>query len=201
MGLKNGKPCTKCGTSEWNKWGHCRQCDRMRGKRWREKNPDGQRDRSRQWREKNPEKQKELNRRWIKENPEKRKEQKRRNQRAHPDKARERSNRWRKNNRDKMNAQNHRRRTSQTQAGGSYTAQEWQALCKQYSYACLRCGKQKPNIKLTADHVLPVALGGSSDIDNIQPLCLSCNSWKHDKYIDFRTKPGVLRWIQGKLFG
>ena len=79
-----------------------------------------------------------------------------------------------------------KRRTLETQAGGSYTKQEWQELCIKYSYRCLCCGKQEPEIKLVADHVIPVTQMGTSNIDNIQPLCGSCNSKKHNKFIDYR---------------
>jgi 5-methylcytosine-specific restriction endonuclease McrA len=80
------------------------------------------------------------------------------------------------------------RRTRKTQAGGSYTVAEWQSLKIQYDYRCLCCGKHEPEIKLCADHVIPVTKGGSSYINNIQPLCQSCNSRKGAKIIDYRTQ-------------
>ena len=40
--------------------------------------------------------------------------------------------------------------------------------------------------KLTVDHIVPVSLGGKNTIDNLQPLCLTCNSKKHNKIIDYR---------------
>jgi 5-methylcytosine-specific restriction endonuclease McrA len=78
------------------------------------------------------------------------------------------------------------RRTRKTLAGGSHTPQEWLDLCIKYDYRCLSCGRQSPDIELTADHITPVSKGGTSNIDNIQPLCRSCNCSKHDKTIDFR---------------
>lgn len=77
----------------------------------------------------------------------------------------------------------HRRRARLKANGGSYTAQQWRDLQVKYDHRCLRCGETKP---LTPDHVIPVEKGGSGDISNIQPLCLSCNLWKHTKIIDYR---------------
>lgn len=93
---------------------------------------------------------------------------------------------YQKANPEKMRANAARRRTHKTQAGGSYTVAEWQALKAQYNYTCLCCGRREPIIKLTADHVIPVIKGGSSEIGNIQPLCLPCNKSKYNKTIDYR---------------
>lgn len=66
---------------------------------------------------------------------------------------------------------------------GTYTVKEWKDLCDKYDNCCLKCGERK---KLTVDHVLPVSLGGANTIDNLQPLCKSCNSSKGTKHIDYR---------------
>jgi len=78
------------------------------------------------------------------------------------------------------------RRARKTQAGGSFTSEEWMELKAKYNYTCLWCGRKEPDIKLQADHVIPIYKYGSSDISNIQPLCKSCNSRKGTKIIDFR---------------
>ena len=76
-----------------------------------------------------------------------------------------------------------RRRTRKTNAGGSFTAKEFVNLCNYYGNVCLCCNKKLP---LTADHVIPVYKGGTSDISNIQPLCRICNSKKGIRTIDYR---------------
>lgn len=69
------------------------------------------------------------------------------------------------------------------EAGGKFTTAEWTALCERYGNICLCC---KREVKLTVDHVIPVSKGGRNDIENIQPLCLTCNVRKNTKVIDYR---------------
>lgn len=76
--------------------------------------------------------------------------------------------------------------------GGKHTFAEWNELKKFYNHMCLCCKQQEPNIKLTEDHVVPLSLGGTNDISNIQPLCQSCNSLKWTKIIDYRISQSQL---------
>lgn len=108
-------------------------------------------------------------------------------QRANMDKVKANQSRWYLKDPDKAkliartNAE--KRRVRKTGAGGSYSLEEWSDLCARYDYRCLACGSTAP---LTADHVVPVSRGGTSNIDNIQPLCQSCNSKKSRQVIDYR---------------
>ena len=80
------------------------------------------------------------------------------------------------------------RRYLQKNAVGSHTLAEWEAVKEFYAHMCLCCKQQEPFIKLTEDHIIPLSLGGNNDIENIQPLCHSCNSRKHTKSTDYREK-------------
>lgn len=79
-------------------------------------------------------------------------------------------------------------------AVGTYSFKEWETLLKKYNHMCLCCKQQEPFVKLTADHVIPLIAGGVNTIDNIQPLCQSCNSRKHVKVIDFRAQYNGTNW-------
>ncbi|MDY6804813.1 MAG: HNH endonuclease [Cyanobacteriota bacterium] len=43
---------------------------------------------------------------------------------------------------------------------------------------CQSCGKTGSETQLTIDHIIPLALGGTNDISNLQTLCRPCNSQK-----------------------
>jgi len=68
---------------------------------------------------------------------------------------------------------------------GSHTYGDWMTLKKQHNFTCLCCGLKEPEIKLTEDHIIPLSKGGSNNIENIQPLCRSCNAKKYTKIIDY----------------
>lgn len=43
---------------------------------------------------------------------------------------------------------------------------------------CHYCGQKFPAAKLTMDHIVPVARGGTSTKGNVVPACLKCNQEK-----------------------
>ncbi|NJN74074.1 MAG: HNH endonuclease [Limnothrix sp. RL_2_0] len=56
-------------------------------------------------------------------------------------------------------------------------------------YQCQRCGQKRQETKLSIDHIIPLAKGGSNDISNLQTLCLSCNQKKGScKNTDFKRR-------------
>ncbi len=56
-----------------------------------------------------------------------------------------------------------------------YTASEWDTLLLCTGGVCAACGRVG---KLEVDHVVPLSVGGSNTIDNLQPLCKPCNARK-----------------------
>ena len=85
-----------------------------------------------------------------------------------------------KNNPEIISHLKARRYAREKGAEGSHTLEEWEQKIKEFNNRCAICGGKK---KLTKDHIIPLSKGGTDDIDNIQPLCRSCNSKKSDKLI------------------
>lgn len=53
---------------------------------------------------------------------------------------------------------------------------------KKDGFKCVECGATKENTTLHVDHILPVAQGGSDELDNLQTLCEACNLSKSNRY-------------------
>jgi hypothetical protein len=106
---------------------------------------------------------------------------------AHRNVIVERALQWNRDNRERYNrnvSKSQKKRVALIKEnGGSFTEQEWIDLCNRFDNRCVCCGRET---KLESDHVIPVSKGGSSYIDNIQPLCHSCNCRKRTKIIDYR---------------
>jgi 5-methylcytosine-specific restriction endonuclease McrA len=141
---------------------------RVASAQWRLENPGKDREYHKNYYRKNRENCKLASETWKQEHPEKEKEYGRRRYKEHPEESK---------------AAYHKRRARILGNGGFFTAEEWVALCSRYGNRCLCCGRKR---KLTADHVVPITKGGTSNIDNIQPLCKSCNSRKNNRTIDYR---------------
>lgn len=45
---------------------------------------------------------------------------------------------------------------------------------------CALCGKPIDFAKMTIDHKLPLSKGGTNEMGNLQPACLTCNVVKSD---------------------
>lgn len=73
--------------------------------------------------------------------------------------------------------------------GPHFTATQWRELVEACGGRCLRCGSRGD---LTVDHIVPLSLGGSNTIDNVQPLCRTCNGIKGCETTDYRPGLSIL---------
>lgn len=84
------------------------------------------------------------------------------------------------------------RRAQRKGNGGSHTAAEIRKLLTRQRCKCSSCSKSIA-LGYHIDHIIPLALGGSNAIGNIQLLCPSCNLRKAASHpIDWARKRGRL---------
>jgi 5-methylcytosine-specific restriction endonuclease McrA len=147
----------------------CKTCQAAYLRAWRDENRERLAAQQRIYYQNNKEKADEATRRWREENP---------------DYWKHHIPKWREENRQLVRHYNSQRRARKAQALGSHTEQEWRDLCESFGDACLACGAAE--VRLTRDHIVPLTLGGSNDVANLQPLCGPCNSKKGVSIVDYR---------------
>jgi 5-methylcytosine-specific restriction endonuclease McrA len=208
------KTCKWCGlTKELSefydgRWGkQCKVCVRARAQKYRREhleqyaqyekaraNLPHRIEARRKYQEEHKQEISEYKRRWAAENGEKVAASKL----AYYEREREeviaRSKNWAECNPEKVRsakANNRReRRAARHASPGSFSAEEFEALCDAYGNKCLACGDTEA--MLEADHIVPLTRGGTDDISNVQPLCGSCNRKKFVNIIDYRSSTDVL---------
>lgn len=104
-----------------------------------------------------------------------------------------RANKTRRN--DIQRIYNNKRRALLKDGGGKFTALEWESKKKEYGFCCTFCKKteidliNETGMGLTVDHKIPITKWKEfirlnelqyecNNIENIQPLCRSCNCKK-----------------------
>jgi 5-methylcytosine-specific restriction endonuclease McrA len=68
---------------------------------------------------------------------------------------------------------------SRNNESGKIDLKEWKEKLQKLNGICQMCKTDK---NITIDHIKPLSKGGTNCIDNLQPLCKSCNSRKNNKY-------------------
>jgi 5-methylcytosine-specific restriction endonuclease McrA len=100
---------------------------------------------------------------------------------------------WTRNNPEKVRERGRRRRARKCNAIQNaiitVTHEDVELLKEAFNQSCVYCGSKE---RLTIDHVIPLAKGGTHELKNLLPCCKSCNSSKNCSPIQ--------SWYQSKSF-
>lgn len=162
---------------------------------WRESNPDKVKSYSRayydshaderrtyslEWFRRDPERARSLKRSRYANNAEREREKAKEKRRVNPERFREAVRKYDKSHRDKRRANANKRRFAK-KTRGSFTAADIQLQLRSQLNKCWHCGAEIVGNKYHADHLIPLARGGSNAPENIVISCPTCNLSKGAK--------------------
>ena len=193
-GLKRyftGKPCKRGHFAERNVANcACIECQAIVTERWGAENKEVKLQFARDWRGKNPNYSAE----WAKNNPDSIRVAKRKWYVGNTYRAIEIAKDWQRRNPEKRRTNTANARARRVSAEGSHTAAEIQALLERQDWKCAEPSCRKSiRKKRHIDHIMPLDLGGSNYITNLQGLCPTCNCRKNAKHpLDWARENGRL---------
>jgi len=168
--------CQRCNdTIEYRtfrpKW--CRNCYPIvkleKTKEWQKNNPEKESARKQKWKEENREKSREIWRRYIK---------------TEKGMATRKRNRSTEAYRLFVNFHSAKRRAMKRNVIHSFTQEEWNNKLNTTKGICPMCKNDLGIENLTLDHIFPISKadeGRIYTIDDVQPICIRCNTKKNDK--------------------
>jgi 5-methylcytosine-specific restriction endonuclease McrA len=154
----------------------CKQCVAEYDKKIRLAEPERHAARVRAWREKNQDHVREMKRAWARARVEEKRVYDRARYEENNEAIRKRASEWAASHPEKMRQYKQRYRTRK-QENGIYVVRQ-SFISRLYNSPCAYCGSRE---NISADHIIPIVRGGTHSEGNLQPLCRSCNSSKHDK--------------------
>lgn len=162
-------------------------------KKYREENRDRINASNRQWQIDNAEIFQAYQVAYRKENYESERKRSDKWQAENADREKARMAQWAKDNPDRRAINQQNRRARKVAAGGKLSREikDRLVVLQKGKCACCRVDFSKSGSHL--DHIMPLALGGPNDDENIQLLCPTCNLSKNAKHpVDFMQKRGFL---------
>jgi len=89
---------------------------------------------------------------------------------------------YKRENKDAVNRLKHRREARKRKLPHTLTSLQWENIKLNFGNTCAYCGESK---KLTIEHFIPLSKMGELTVDNVLPICLSCNCSRGNR--DFKT--------------
>jgi 5-methylcytosine-specific restriction endonuclease McrA len=157
----------------------CTACTLERTDKWAAENLEIKLEFARDWRKRNPI----YGKQWLKDHPDAKRRAARKWYLANAERAVRVAMAWGKRNPEKRRAAVRNYEARREGAAGSHTAEQILDLLDFQGWKCAghHCNASLIN-KRHIDHIMPLILGGSNYIWNLQALCPTCNCSKNGKH-------------------
>ncbi len=97
---------------------------------------------------------------------------------ANPEKVKQQYRKYYEANPERFKQYNRNRRARKRGAEGHHTSADASAILERQKHKCVYCAADLRKAGKHLDHIMPLVLGGSNAVSNLQYLCPSCNMSK-----------------------